>query len=251
MHLRPVPHHLDASTEQERLARGPASGGPAAGANPSSGGNGGDKPAAGGGGRAIHMTIKSAMDADGGVATETMADRLRNVQTEPWRRMEWVHDEAELAWEAYNECLLLRSGVGGGAAAAQEGGDGEGGAGAGAGAEDGKGKGKEVDAAAAVDESGAADLVEKVSWLKTDWGEQELLQAVSGMEGAAVEKEKADLKGKGNQVAVKTEEQQTEGPKQAARAARVAPATSSAANPSGARRTTRRGATKSSAMEID
>jgi hypothetical protein len=185
------------------------------------------------------------------VATETMADRLRNVQTEPWRRMEWVHDEAELAWEAYNECLLLRSGTGGATAAAQEGDDGE--------AVDGKGKGKEVAAAAAgeaaggaVDESGAADLVEKVSWLKTDWGEQELLQAVSGMEGAVVEKEKADLKGKGKQVAVKTEEQQTEGPKQAVRAARVTPATSSTtAGTSGTRRTTRRGATKASAMEID
>src|SRR6185436_13787358 len=91
--------HLDAATEQERLSRAPA-GGAAATAQA-------EKAA----GRAIHMTIKSAMD-DGGVATETMADRLRNVQTETWQRMEWVHDEAELAWEAYNECLLLRSGAG-------------------------------------------------------------------------------------------------------------------------------------------
>ena len=89
--------------------------------------------------------------------------------------------------------------------------------------------------------------------MKTDWGEQELLQAVSGMEGAVVEKEKADLKvvGKGKQVAVKTEEQQTEGPKLAARGGRGAAATSTAAGGSGARRSTRKGATKGTAMEID
>ncbi|KAH6632399.1 Sin-like protein conserved region-domain-containing protein [Chaetomium tenue] len=243
--LRPVPHHLDASTEQERLTRGPAT-------NNHPGG-GGDKPGAaagagaGGGGRAIHMTIKSAMDADGGVATETMADRLRNVQTEAWRRMEWVHDEAEMAWEAYNECLLLRSGGAGGSGGGgiKEGGDEE-------------GKGKEVATgveagSGAVDESGAADLVEKVSWLKTDWGEQELLRAVSGMEGAVAENDKADLKGvgKGKQVAVKMEEQQTEGPKQAARAGKGAAATSTAAGASSSRRSTRKGATKGNAMEID
>ncbi|KAH6855996.1 Sin-like protein conserved region-domain-containing protein [Chaetomium sp. MPI-CAGE-AT-0009] len=246
VHLRPVPHHLDASTEQERLARGPAGGG--SGANPSgNSGGGADKAGGAAGGRAIHMTIKSAMDADGGVSTETMADRLRSVQTEAWQRMEWVHDEAELAWEAYNECLLLRSGAGAGAgAAAQDGGDGEAG--------EGKGKGKEVAAAEAgvnVDESGAADLVEKVAWLKTDWGEQELLRAVSGMGGPVAEGEKADVKGKGKQVVVKTEEQPNEGPKQAVRAGKGAAAASTASTASSARRTTRRGATKGSAMEID
>lgn len=188
------------------------------------------------------MTIKSAMDADGGVATETMADRLRNVQTEAWRRMEWVHDEAELAWEAYNECLLLRSG-GAGGGGVKEGVD-----------EEGKGKGVAgVEAGGGVvDESGAADLVEKVSWLKTDWGEQELLRGVSGMGGAVGENEKGDPKGvgKGKQVAVKMEEQQTEGLKQAGRAGKGAAGTSSDAGAS-ARRSTRRGATKGNAMEID
>ncbi|EAQ87507.1 predicted protein [Chaetomium globosum CBS 148.51] len=132
-----------------------------------------------------------------------MADRLRNVQTEAWRRMEWVHDEAELAWEAYNECLLLRSG-GAGGGGVKEGVD-----------EEGKGKGVAgVEAGGGVvDESGAADLVEKVSWLKTDWGEQELLRG-------------------------------------AGRAGKGAAGTSSDAGAS-ARRSTRRGATKGNAMEID
>ncbi|KAK4032292.1 hypothetical protein C8A01DRAFT_50885 [Parachaetomium inaequale] len=227
VHLRPVPHHLDAATEQERLTRG----GSAATANS---GGAPEKPGAGAtAGRAIHMTIKSAMDADGGVATETMADRLRNVQTETWQRMEWVHDEAEMAWEAYNECLLLRSS---GAAnnhnnsnaAQEEGGGGEGGEGE----NKAKGKGKEKEIEAAGDESGAADLVDKVSRLRTDWGEQELLQA-------------------GKEAVVKTEERPAEGQKQAGRAGRGAAAASAAAGATGTRKSTRRGATRGNAMEID
>ncbi|AEO60813.1 hypothetical protein MYCTH_2120781 [Thermothelomyces thermophilus ATCC 42464] len=237
VHLRPVPHHIDAATEQERLARG--------GAN-SAGGSGGpgDKSGTGAGaagasaGRAIHMTIKSAMDADGGAATETMADRLRNVQTETWQRMEWVHDEAEMAWEAYNECLLLRPGNGGGGAAAAAAAEGE--------AAEDKGKGKEVagaaEAAAAAaaatsaDESGAADLVDKVPWLKTDWEEQELLRA-------------------GKETAVKMEEPAAaESRRQVGRtggSANAASTASTVAAASGARKTTRKGASRGTAMEID
>ncbi len=193
------------------------------------------------------MTIKSAMDADGGVATETMADRLRNVQTETWQRLEWVHDEAELAWEAYNECLLLRSG-GGVAAPAVEG-------------EEGKGKGKEPAAgvaSAAGDESGAADLVEKVTRLRTDWGEQELLQAVSGVavaDGGGAEAERGEVVvGKGKGTVVKMEEQ-AEGQKVSGRAGRSTNAASgsapAAAGTAVPRRGARRGATRGSAMEID
>ncbi|KAJ4285925.1 hypothetical protein N0V88_008217, partial [Collariella sp. IMI 366227] len=213
--------------EQDRLSRAPANA-------PVD-----NKPTGGGpAGRAIHMTIKSAMDSDGGVATETMADRLRNVQTETWQRMEWVHDEAEMAWEAYNECLLLRSSSGN-KNAQQEGGE------AGAEAEE-EGKGKEVTGvegapAAVVDDSGAANLVEKVSRLRTDWGELELLSAVSGVE-VAEEGEQADAKGKGKgkEVAVKSEEQ-------AARGGRGGGAASAAAH----RRAARKGASKANAMEID
>lgn len=108
------------------------------------------------------MTLKAAME-DGGVATETMADRLRAVQTEHWRGMEWVDDETEAAWEAYNECVFLRPGD------APRGNNTE-------------GKGKEPATEAPGDDSGAPDLLEKVTRLGTDWGEEELLRAVSGIE---------------------------------------------------------------------
>lgn len=147
------------------------------------------------------MTIKSAMDGDGGVATETMADRLRNVQTETWRRMEWVHDEAELAWEAYNECLLLRPSAAAGAVSEGEK-EGE--------QDKGKGKEKENEEEPVPVEGGAADLVDRVPQLKTDWGEQQLLQAVSGVglggteEGAQVD---TRTKGSEKEQSVKVEEQ--------------------------------------------
>lgn len=195
------------------------------------------------------MTIKSAMDADGGVATETMADRLRNVQTETWQRMEWVHDEAEMAWEAYNECLLLRPG----ANSTRTAGSGGGGDGEGGGEEEGKGK--EVattEAVPAGDESGAADLVEKVSRLKTDWGEQELLQAISGVEGERAED--ATGQGNGEKAVVKAEEQPAEGSRQTVRVGRGAAATSSAATAgaSNTRKSTRaRGTNRGGAIEID
>ncbi|AEO66301.1 uncharacterized protein THITE_119008 [Thermothielavioides terrestris NRRL 8126] len=221
VHLRPVPHHIDAATEQERLSRGAAAAAASGAGSDKPGGGGAGGAGASSAGRAIHMTIKSAMDADGGVATETMADRLRNVQTESWRRMEWVHDEAELAWEAYNECLLLRAGEDG----------------------DGRGKGKEVVAAAGTEgeegvEAGggegsggaAADLAEKVAQLRTDWGEQELLQATSGVQPEeAADRAKADPEGKG----------------------RAGKGATAAAGSSAPRKATRRGATRGDAMEID
>ncbi|SPQ25411.1 fa790018-7664-446f-bc79-6a8b9d6eb2c6 [Thermothielavioides terrestris] len=160
VHLRPVPHHIDAATEQERLSRGAAAAAASGAGSDKPGGGGAGGAGASSAGRAIHMTIKSAMDADGGVATETMADRLRNVQTESWRRMEWVHDEAELAWEAYNECLLLRAGRTGTAG----------------------GRGRRL----------------SLLLLRTDWGEQELLQATSGVQPEeAADRAKADPEGKG------------------------------------------------------
>ncbi|EGZ72982.1 hypothetical protein NEUTE2DRAFT_30552, partial [Neurospora tetrasperma FGSC 2509] len=97
--LRPVAPYLDAATEQERLARlGPSAAGGAGGPA--------DKQAAG---RAIHMSIKSSDSGAAGAAAETMADRLRAVQTEPWHNLKWYHDEHGEAWDTYNECMLLRS----------------------------------------------------------------------------------------------------------------------------------------------
>jgi len=153
-------HYLDAATEQERLGRsGAGAGGAGAGG---SGGGGKD----GGTARAIHMTIKSA-SADGDeVITETMADRLRAVQIEPWRRMEYVDEDTEDAWAAYQECLFLRA-------------DGDAAA-AGAPSSAVPGKGKEPAAADPIADS-AVGMDQRVAQLETNWGEDELLRAVSGI----------------------------------------------------------------------
>lgn len=95
VHLRPQLHHLDATTQLERQA--------AASANKESGQAAGPSAA-----RAIHMTVKSTGDTADGVSTETMADRLRAVQSEHWRTMRYTDENEEAAWEVYNESLFLR-----------------------------------------------------------------------------------------------------------------------------------------------
>lgn len=184
-------HYLDAATEQERLGR---AGGGGSGASGGAGGAGGKEGGgSGGAARAIHMTIKSTAADGDEVVTETMADRLRAVQLEGWRRMEYADEDTEDAWNAYQESLFLRpAGAGPPRPAAapdpvaaddddEEEGEG--------GEEDddkvrdkGKGKEKEVAVAPApADVGGAADLDERVPRLETDWGEDELLRAVSGI----------------------------------------------------------------------
>ncbi|KAK0620462.1 Sin-like protein conserved region-domain-containing protein [Immersiella caudata] len=235
IHLRPVPHHIDAVAEQEKLSRATPGGAAAAAAA--------EKVA----GRAIQMTLKNAMD-DEGVATETMADRLRSVQTEPWRHMDWFEDETRASWEAYQELLLMRSE--GAAAAAQEDGG------------EGKGKGKEVAVDAPADDSGAAELVEKVTQLRTDWGEDELLRAVSGIrpgdpkpgEEVVTQKgsEKADASGKekGKEPALMARDDPVEEPKK--RLGRPARATAAAtAAPKRGRARVASGSGAADAMQID
>ncbi|KAI5463474.1 Sin-like protein conserved region-domain-containing protein [Mariannaea sp. PMI_226] len=94
VHLRPQLHHIDATVQLERQA--------AASANKEAGQAAGAGPA-----RAIHMTVKATGDGDG-VTTETMADRLRAVQSEHWRTMRYTDENEEAAWEVYNESLFLR-----------------------------------------------------------------------------------------------------------------------------------------------
>ncbi|KAL7911664.1 Sin-like protein conserved region domain-containing protein [Trichoderma velutinum] len=94
IHLRPQLHHLDAATAQERQSSAAASKEGAAPAAPTA--------------RAIHMTIKTTAEGADGVSTETMADRLRSVQTEPWRKMRYTDENEETAWEVYNDSLFLR-----------------------------------------------------------------------------------------------------------------------------------------------
>ncbi|KAM0432908.1 hypothetical protein ACHAPT_004613 [Fusarium lateritium] len=89
--LRPQLHHIDAAVQLDRQASSKDSG-------PSSGA---------GTARAIHMTVKTTGDGDT-VTTETMADRLRAVQSENWRTLRFTDENEEAAWEVYNESLFLR-----------------------------------------------------------------------------------------------------------------------------------------------
>ncbi|OAQ68801.1 DNA-directed RNA polymerase III complex subunit Rpc37 [Pochonia chlamydosporia 170] len=142
VHLRPQLHHLDATTQQERNASASAS-----------------KEAAGSSStaaRAIHMTIKNTADGDA-VTTETMADRLRFVQTENWRKMRYTDENEEAAWEVYNESLFLQP-------KAEE-------------TEDAEGEGK-----AKAGEGAEQDMEELVPRFGAKWNDKQLLEAVSGIE---------------------------------------------------------------------
>ncbi|OIW28686.1 DNA-directed RNA polymerase III complex subunit Rpc37, partial [Coniochaeta ligniaria NRRL 30616] len=181
-HLRPQLHHIDASAEQDRITRATAGAGGGASQK--------DAPAA----RAIHMTIKSMADGNE-AAEETMADRLRGVQVEPWKKMDFADEESPDSWITYQENLLLHT---------DEGGDEKG--------ADTKGKGPDVKAGEETEaedgkegNAGAPDLDERVYGLGTDWGEDELLRAVSGIkaddkkpgEEAVTDRVDAKARGKG------------------------------------------------------
>ncbi|KAI1336233.1 Sin-like protein conserved region-domain-containing protein [Xylariaceae sp. FL0016] len=148
--LRPQLHHLDAASEQDRLTRGQASAGGGSGAGD------GTSNTAGAAARAITMSIKSAGTGEGQAATETMADRLHNVQREPWRTLPYSGDSSEKAWDLFHDNLLYR-----GAPSQEKQGDSK-----------GKGKEKAISAIPHIDES---------QRLRTQWGTEEFLKAVSGM----------------------------------------------------------------------
>ncbi|CAK7270771.1 hypothetical protein SEPCBS119000_004257 [Sporothrix epigloea] len=163
VHLRPQLHHIDAETEVERAKhRDTASGGGAGGD-----GAGAGRPGGPGGPRAIHMTVKS-VGADGDeFITETMADRLRAVQMENWARMQYVGDDDETSWEAYDQALFLRDTA---AALSRD---------AGATEEDLRKMTAEEGGSSGGQK---AQLVTKVPSLRTDWTECDMLQAISGIE---------------------------------------------------------------------
>lgn len=54
------------------------------------------------------MSIKTTADGET-VTTETIADRLRFVQSEPWRKLRYTDENEEAAWEVYNESLFLNA----------------------------------------------------------------------------------------------------------------------------------------------
>ncbi|KAK7734247.1 hypothetical protein SLS53_007895 [Cytospora paraplurivora] len=175
VHLRPQLHHIDATAEQERLAA--TRGAPAA-----------SKPEVA---RAIHMTVKQTADGSEEIVQETMADRLKRVQLESWKRMRYVHDEASDSWAVAEDVLFLHRPAEGAAAAATA----------------SSGKEPEV-----LDEPGMPELVEKVARLRTGWGEDGMLETTSGIskpkdvkieisdDGPAAAGPSARAKGKGKAV---------------------------------------------------
>ncbi|CAI4210929.1 unnamed protein product [Parascedosporium putredinis] len=100
VNLQPQLHHVDANNQLERATPSGPGGVKDPGSNPS-----GPSASTGPAARAIHMTIKTAGNGDS-VVTETMADRLRAVQSEPWRKLRFV-DENELeAWDAFTQTFV-------------------------------------------------------------------------------------------------------------------------------------------------
>lgn len=88
--LRPQFHHIDAQTELERRqSREPIV---ARSADP----------------RAIHMTVKPTIDGEE-ETTDTMAERIRAVQEEPWRKLKFVDEDSIEAWELFNDSLFVEN----------------------------------------------------------------------------------------------------------------------------------------------
>ena len=97
------------------------------------------------------MTIKATSEGDL-VAPETMADRLRSVQSEPWRHLRYTDENQETAWDVYHESMFLRG--------------------------PGAGESEETE-----------ELEGKVPKFESKWEEQQLLEAVSGIQKPKVEEQ--------------------------------------------------------------
>jgi DNA-directed RNA polymerase-3 subunit RPC5 len=177
------------------------------------------------------MTIKAASTAADGedAVAQTVVDRLRGVQIEGWHRMDYAHEDTEAAWDAYQENLFLRPE---GALEPVVNDDNAENAGDEDQDVDMEDSAKEKDGDA--DPSGAADLHARVPHLATNWGEDELLRAVSGIsrtdkkpgeEAVSVQphqpatalqgsgKASARGKGKGKAAAIKMEDKTSGEPK--------------------------------------
>ncbi|KKY30916.1 putative dna-directed rna polymerase iii complex subunit rpc37 [Diaporthe ampelina] len=152
IHLRPQLHHIDATTEQERLAATRGGGG---------GGGAGAAAATKDVARAIHMTVKQNTDGSEEIVQETMADRLKKVQLEAWKKMRYVHEEASDSWAVAEEALYLHQ---------PEPADREAGA-----------KGKEPADTGPLSQPGLPGLVDKVARLRTAWDEDSMLETTSGI----------------------------------------------------------------------
>ncbi|KAI0409697.1 hypothetical protein F4802DRAFT_545136 [Xylaria palmicola] len=165
--LRPQLHHIDATSEQERASR-------REGAGAVGGKDGVPATASSAGARAIHMSIKSADSGNGELTTETMADRLRTVQTEAWGRLQYEDDESAKSWNVFNNNLVYRSAK---KAAANED----------KGEDKGKGKEKAVDIIQ-IDSSSSSDSEQ----LQARWDADDFLKAISAMKNGPEGSQKAE-----------------------------------------------------------
>ncbi|TRX96685.1 hypothetical protein FHL15_002351 [Xylaria flabelliformis] len=174
--LRPQLHHIDAMTEQERASRREGAG--AVGSK-----DGVPATASTAGARAIHMSIKSADSGGGELTTETMADRLRTVQTEAWSRLQYEDDESAKSWNVFNNNLVYRSAKKASANQDQD-------------EDKTKGKGKAIDVIQ-IDSSSSSDSEQ----LQTQWETDDFLKAISAMkngpEGSMKQEDAVDIKREG------------------------------------------------------
>ncbi|KAI0514757.1 Sin-like protein conserved region-domain-containing protein [Xylaria bambusicola] len=156
--LRPQLHHIDAMNEQERASR-------REGAGAMGGKDGVPATTSSAGARAIHMSIKSADSGSGELTTETMADRLRTVQTEAWSSLQYEDDESAKSWAVFSNNLVYRNAK---KPAADQANDEEKGK--------GKGKEKEIDVIQ-IDSSSSSDSEQ----LQAQWEIEDYLKAISAM----------------------------------------------------------------------
>lgn len=108
------------------------------------------------------MTVKQNTDGSEEIVQETMADRLKKVQLEAWKKMRYVHEEASDSWAVAEEALYLHQPE---PAPADQ---------------DAGGKGPEVEADP-LSQPGLPDLVDKVARLRTAWDEDSMLETTSGI----------------------------------------------------------------------
>ncbi|WQF85662.1 Putative DNA-directed RNA polymerase III subunit Rpc5 [Colletotrichum destructivum] len=203
VHLRPQLHHVDAVAQQERNASAAAAkeSAAAAGAGPGGAAAGAAQGSSSAAARAIHMTIKTTPDG-AAAKSETMADRLRAVQMENWRRLKYTDENDEAAWDIYQESLIMR-GPGDVARPQPQQFDDD---------DDEEKKKAALEGAEALESKPVVDLADQVARLETKWGDDELLEAVSGIKKPKP-MSKADLEAEAAAAAAAEEEARKMKPK--------------------------------------
>lgn len=173
------------------------------------------------------MSIKSANSGDAEVTVDTMERRLRNVQTEQWIKLKYEDEESDKAWDMFGNLLYMGS-------------KGIDGAKFGLGR---KGKGKEKEKEMEEDKAdytGESYFDSDSQWplYKSQWTEDEFLQAVSGLK----DNQQGDAKPLGDDEVEIKAEVINQGPIEAVKKAGPARGKSKAAATPAPTSTARRGA---------